>query len=331
MRPASVIDSDAGSVEYEGRQFFAGLVVRACAVRFAVGHGSVLTGPRLRHTMQRLGPDDGTMTESTHHLAAIAWLSIAALALPAWIAYCWSRTSFSLVQLCLSFLATLLVRLLWGTRRTGKFPLAKGQGVVVVCNHRSSIDPFFFQTCLTWPSHWMVAKEYFSHAFFRWFLKQAECIPTNRGGVDTAATKGAIRLAEEGGVVGMFPEGRINMTDALMLPGRPGAVLVALKARVPILPCYIQGSPFAGTVWSPLTMTAKVQMKFGKLIDLSPYFGRESDEGLMPELMLRCLREIGKLAGHDDYEPQLAGKKWKPSKEEVSNHVAALTARQAVG
>ena len=260
-------------------------------------------------------------------MVAIAWLAIVALALPAWIAYCWSRTSFSFVQLGLSFLATLLVRLLWGTRRSGKFPLRKGEGVVVVCNHRGSVDPFFFQTCLTWPSHWMVAKEYFAHPFFGWFLKQAECIPTNRGGIDTAATKGAIRLAAEGGVVGMFPEGRINMTDSLMLPCRPGAVLVALKARVPILPCYIQGSPYAGTAWSPLLMCAQVRLKFGPLIDLSPYFGRESEAGLVPELMLRCLREIGKLAGRDDHEPQLSGKKWKPSAEEVNHHVAALAER----
>ena len=34
------------------------------------------------------------------------------------------------------------------------------------------------------------------------------------GGIDTAATKTAIRLAQAGELVGMFPEGRINDTDA---------------------------------------------------------------------------------------------------------------------
>ena len=43
----------------------------------------------------------------------------------------------------------------------------------------------------------------------------------------------------EGELVGMFPEGRINTTDQLLLPGRSGAALIALKARAPVVPCYI--------------------------------------------------------------------------------------------
>ena len=52
----------------------------------------------------------------------------------------------------------------------------------------------------------------------------------------------AIRYAQEGGLVGLFPEGRVNTTDELLLPGRPGAALIALRARVPVIPCYVQGA-----------------------------------------------------------------------------------------
>ncbi len=82
----------------------------------------------------------------------------------------------------------------------------------------------------------MVAKEFCVHPAMSWFFNTMQAIPVNRRGVDTAATKLAIRYASQGDLVGLFPEGRINDTGALLLPGRPGAALIALKARVPVVP-----------------------------------------------------------------------------------------------
>src|SRR5262249_58010729 len=81
---------------------------------------------------------------------------------------------------------------------------------------------------------------------------------------DTAATKAAIRLAARGELIGMLPEGRINMSEELLLPARPGAALVAIKARVPIVPCYIRGAPYRRYPWSPLLMPACVEVRFGQ-------------------------------------------------------------------
>jgi 1-acyl-sn-glycerol-3-phosphate acyltransferase len=220
------------------------------------------------------------------------------------------RSPYTPAQTVLWVLATLLVRILWRAKLPGWFPVAPGDGVVVVCNHRSSVDPFFVQVCCRRPVHWMVAREYCEHFAFRWFLKTCEVIPVRRGGVDTASTKAAIRIASQGGHVGMLPEGRINRSNNFMLPVRPGAVLVALKARVPILPCYIHGSPYGGTAWSPLFMTAQARLRFGELIDLSPYYDRLDEPGLVGELMIQVVKEIARLADRNDFEPTLAGRRW---------------------
>jgi 1-acyl-sn-glycerol-3-phosphate acyltransferase len=207
----------------------------------------------------------------------------------------------------------LVVRLLWRTRVCGRLELPPGQGAVIVANHRSSVDPCFIEIMVLGNVHWMVAKEYCETKAFGWFLRIAEVIPTNRGGIDTAATKMAIRLAQQGGLIGVLPEGRINTTAVTLLPGRPGAALIALKARVPVIPCYLSGSPYDGTPYGALLMPANVRLQIGRPIDLSAYYGREGEREVLEELTRQFLHAMARLAGDDDFEPQLAGRFYKPT------------------
>ena len=115
-----------------------------------------------------------------------------------------------------------MARVLWRAEVTGTLDIPPGQGAVIVCNHVGPIDPSFIALASNRIVHWMVAKEFCVHPGMSWFFKIMQAIPVNRRGVDTAATKLAIRYASQGDLVGLFPEGRINDTDRLLLPGRPG-------------------------------------------------------------------------------------------------------------
>jgi 1-acyl-sn-glycerol-3-phosphate acyltransferase len=247
---------------------------------------------------------------------AVAFLIILAAVAVIWVIRWWSTTGYAPIDSLIYLLALLLAKLLWRVRVPG-FPLPADQGAVIVCNHHSSVDPFFIQIVVGRYVSWMVAREYCEHIAFRWFLRRARTIPVNRSGVDTAATKMAIRLVSEGGLVGMFPEGRINRGEDFMLPGRPGAILIALKGRVPILPCYIDGAPYGGTPWSPLFIPARVSVQFGEPIDLSPYYGREQERGVVGAVLLDVMKRIAQLAGREDFQPALAGKKWLPAPAEL--------------
>jgi 1-acyl-sn-glycerol-3-phosphate acyltransferase len=249
-------------------------------------------------------------------VAAALFLSALALAPVAAAVAIVSRSPFSPFQTFLWYTALALVKLRWRVRWEGKLDVPEGQGAVLVCNHRSSVDPFFIQTTTRRKTHWLVAREYVEHWTLAWFLKSCEVIPTARSGIDTAATKAAIRIAAAGGLVGMFPEGRINTTENLLLLSvRPGAALVALKAGVPIVPIYISGAPYRESAWSPLAMTARVTVRFGKPLDLREYRGREDEEGVFAEVLLRCLAEIAALAGQPEFVPQMAGRHWKAEEE----------------
>ena len=262
-------------------------------------------------------------------IASVTFLVAVGGAVVVWALAAKRRTGYDWAEAGLYFPCFLLTKLLWRTEvPAGGLPVPKGTGCVLISNHRSSVDPFFLQVVAGRRVHWLVAKEFCDHAVFGPFLRSCQVIPTRRGGADLEATRGAMRYVEAGGCVGMFPEGRINVTRQTLLPVRPGAILVALRTDAPIVPCYIEGSPYAGTAWSPLLMPARVKVRIGRpirLADLTVESGSESsaetsppngetegvDRAALTELTRRCVREILRLGGHPDKPVELAGRSWK--------------------
>lgn len=240
-----------------------------------------------------------------------------------------ARSRMNPLQCTLWIFAWLMAKYWWRAELPATVPLPEGVGAILVLNHRSSVDPFFIQTSTGRKVHWMVAREYCESFAFRWFLRQCEVIPVNRGGVDTQSTKAALRLTAAGGLVGMFPEGRINMTDEFMLPVRPGVAMIAMKSKVPLLPCYIEGSPYGGTAWSPFFIRGRVKVTYGEPIDITPYLDREHEEGVLEELTLRAVKALAVLAGKPEFEPKMAGKKWKPTQDELDADIAKFKEKQA--
>lgn len=266
---------------------------------------------------------------TTMQAAAATFFVLVAAALVATLFASLRRSELSPLQCILWAIAYLLCKFHWRTRWLNQPQLPRGQGGIIVCNHRSSVDPFFVQTATGRKIHWMVAREFCEHPAFRSFLAACEVIPVGRGGIDTAATKAAIRLAQAGEVVGMLPEGRINMSEEFMLPVRPGVALVAIKAGVPVIPCYIQGAPYRRTAASPFFMPARVEVRFGQPLDPKD-FKEETDERRAEQFTRSIVRAIAELAGKRHFEPRMAGRKWKPTAEELEEAMAAKDAREGL-
>lgn len=243
-------------------------------------------------------------------LAIVVLVSIAS-ALSAWAVRGYRRSGLTPVLFGLLVFNQFMTRVLWRATIEGRVHLPAGQGAVIVCNHRGPIDPGFIARACDRPVHWMVAREYVKLPVVGWGLRALQVIPTGRAGIDTAATKLALRYAGQGHLVGMFPEGRINTTTSFMLPGRPGAALVALKARVPVIPCYVEGSPHDGSEFGFLFMMAKTRLVVGEPIDISAYYGQESNRAVLEELTRRFMRAVARLAGEEDFMPEMAGKQWR--------------------
>lgn len=255
--------------------------------------------------------------------------SLVIIGLVLWMARILIKKSMTPFQSLLYYVAKGITRLLWRGTADRQLPIEMGQGAVIVTNHGSSVDPFFVQLAVG-PRivRWMVAKEFVEHPAFRWFLTTAQAISTNRGGIDTAATKRAIRSAASGHLVGMLPEGRINRSKELLLPVRPGAAFIALRAGVPIIPCYIDGAPYRKMPYSPFFMTARVRVFVGDPIDVSSIQAHDNEYRNAKEIILQAMQAIAKLAEQPDFEPCLAGRNWKPTQAEIEKSMAESDGRK---
>ena len=112
---------------------------------------------------------------------------------------------------------------LFRLRVRGRENVPASGGYVLSCNHLSNFDPWPLGMPL-WPQHWL---RFMAKAELYWWpatyvLNTAGAFPVHRGLGDREAVKTAIRLAREGNVVVMFPEGT-RRTKGLVKKHQPRA------------------------------------------------------------------------------------------------------------
>lgn len=122
----------------------------------------------------------------------------------------------------------------------GRENIPEAGGVILAGNHRHIFDPCMPIISTKRPVHYMAKKELFS-GIFGWFFKLAGCIPVDRGHDNTLAKNEAIKVLEEGKVLGIFPEGTRNKTNDILLPFKYGAVSMSKKTNAYIVPFAITG------------------------------------------------------------------------------------------
>ena len=97
--------------------------------------------------------------------------------------------------------------------------------------HRSDFAPVRSPRLI----RWMMAEEYFERQPMRWVFERVGVILVDRGNRDMASICAAMRVLAAGYVLGVFPEGRIEITDEI-IPFQSGIGLLAMKTLAPVYP-----------------------------------------------------------------------------------------------
>jgi 1-acyl-sn-glycerol-3-phosphate acyltransferase len=115
--------------------------------------------------------------------------------------------------------------------------------LLVASNHLSNADPIILEAAFPRPLFFVGKSELFRNPFFRWVLHRFGGIPVERGTPDRAAIRRARAVLAQGIALGIYPEGVRSKSVALQR-GLPGAGLIALQSKAPVLPVAIYGTEF---------------------------------------------------------------------------------------
>ena len=196
----------------------------------------------------------------------------------------------------------------------GHSNIPKTGGVLLAVNHQSYLDPPLVGICV-WRRVTFISKiENFKVPILGPLIELGGAFPVVRGG-DDAALELFTKLLREGHVLSIFPEGTIPAEEDIprsamepktgLLRGKTGAIRLALKARVPIVPLGLSGTGKALCPEAvprgeklPLPKPVKITVKFGKPWDLSTYYDQPMTKELLRTLTDELMKRISDLVDH---------------------------------
>ncbi len=112
---------------------------------------------------------------------------------------------------------------------------------MLACNHQSFLDPVLATQALSRECAYMARDTLFRHPIFKKLIESLNAFPIKRGTADISAVKETLRRLKMGQLITAFPEGTRTL-DGSIQAMQPGSVLIARKARVPLVPTLILGA-----------------------------------------------------------------------------------------
>jgi 1-acyl-sn-glycerol-3-phosphate acyltransferase len=151
-------------------------------------------------------------------------------------------------------------------------------GVIIAINHLNYMDtPVLFANPRRPDITALITTKYKKNLFMKWFTKSAEGIWINRDIADFTAIRNASKVLAEGFALGIAPEGTRSKTAQLQ-EGKPGTVMLAAKAKVPIVPVGITGTE--NSIKKILSFRKpRIVVRFGEAFTIPDFIpGERSDD-----------------------------------------------------
>jgi 1-acyl-sn-glycerol-3-phosphate acyltransferase len=182
----------------------------------------------------------------------------------------------SLLYSSIAALSWPIARILFRYRAFGREHLPSSGGYVLAAGHVSNLDPWPLALDL-WPGRFV---RFMAKSELFWFplgpiIAACGAFKVHRGRADREAIETAVRLAREGHVIAMFPEGtrrRKGLRKRHTAQAHSGAARIAIEAGVPLVPAGIKGT-------DGLHRLAAWRVRYGPPVELSA--AAETTERLM--------------------------------------------------
>ncbi|MFE0731317.1 lysophospholipid acyltransferase family protein [Streptomyces antibioticus] len=192
---------------------------------------------------------------------------------------------------------------LWRPRVLGSWRVPATGPVIFAVNHSHNIDGPMVMGVAPRPTHFLIKKEAFVGPLDP-FLTGIGQLKVDRHSADRTAITRALGVLENGGVLGIFPEGTRGEGDFAAL--RAGLAYFAVRSGAPIVPVAVLGSSERrGRLIKALPpLRSRVDVVFGDPFDAGDGSGRRTRKAL-DEATERIQKQ---LAAHLENARRLTGR-----------------------
>jgi 1-acyl-sn-glycerol-3-phosphate acyltransferase len=133
---------------------------------------------------------------------------------------------------------------------------------LLVANHASYLDPVLVGAAVPRRLSYLARSSLFRPRAFGVLIRAFGAIPLEREGVGIGGMRAVLAALAEGRVVLLFPEGTRSADGALGVL-RTGAMRIAQRAGVTVVPVWIEGSGRALPRGAKLPRPRRIEVRFG--------------------------------------------------------------------
>ena len=179
----------------------------------------------------------------------------------------WYRDDYSHIFAIARSLAKPVIKAAFRVDIAGLDNIPGHGSAVLLANHTSFLDSIILGV---FPARniWFMAKNSeYRNPLLTWALKHARAFPVRRYTIDVQALRNAIRIVEQGHILGIFPEGE-RTWDSTMLPFRYGTIRLVLALGRPVIPVGIAGAYELMPRWTSSIKRVPVRIRIGRPLNL---------------------------------------------------------------
>ncbi len=150
-------------------------------------------------------------------------------------------------------ITTPIFKILFRVKFTGTENVPEGSQFIFAANHISILDPFYIAIGSKKEMNFLAKSELFENKFLAAFLRKMNAFPVKRDKSDRTALRKAEEIIKSGGIIGIFPEGRVNLEIGAPKRAKAGVGFIAGRCQCPVVPVCLYNEK-KGKLFTKLTV-----------------------------------------------------------------------------
>jgi len=151
---------------------------------------------------------------------------------------------------------------------------ASGPGIIVA-NHTTLFDPIWVYAMLKRPVYFAATEDLFRKRALGQLIRWFGAFPKRKAASDITALRSMFAIAEDGGLVGVFPEG-VRSWDGSTQPVFSGIAKLIRRLKVPVYVCLLEGAYLVYPRWARRWRRLPVRGVFSRLYEAGAIPGNDA-------------------------------------------------------